>query len=240
MGANATTFVPSYTSGEVLTAANLSVTNSGIPVFADSTARTAAFGGTGEKVLAEGQYAYLESDNSTSFWDGSAWVSVGVSPGLVFVGSASPSAVASVSINNCFSATYDNYLVVMRLSRTSAGAVNARYRVSGADASGANYNAQYNFGSGGTAGANNNTGQTSATVIGDAGGADVSFITMSISSPAIATPTILINSGGYASSTVSWTNTAYHSLSTAYDGITFFPAAGTITGSIRVYGYANS
>ena len=76
MGANATTFVPSYTSGEVLTAANLSVTNSGIPVFADSTARTAAFGGTGEKVLAEGQYAYLESDNSTSFWDGSAWVAV--------------------------------------------------------------------------------------------------------------------------------------------------------------------
>jgi hypothetical protein len=226
--------------GEVLTAADLNITNSGIPVFASTVERDAAFGGTGEKTLAEGQFAYLETGNVTQYYDGAAWQSVGVSPGLVFVGSASPSAVASVSINNCFSATYDNYLVVMRLERTSAGAVNARYRVSGADASGANYNAQYNFGSGGTAGANNNTGQTSATVIGDAGGADVSFITMSISSPAIATPTILINSGGYASSTVSWTNTAYHSLSTAYDGITFFPAAGTITGNIRVYGYANS
>ena len=77
MGANATTFVPSYTSGEVLTAANLTVTNSGIPVFADSTARTAGFGGTGEKVLAEGQYAYLESDNSTSFYDGAAWQTIG-------------------------------------------------------------------------------------------------------------------------------------------------------------------
>ena len=80
MGANATTFVPAYVSGEVLTAANLTVTNSGIPVFADSTARTAAFGGTGEKVLAEGQYAYLESDNSTSFWDGSAWQPVAATP----------------------------------------------------------------------------------------------------------------------------------------------------------------
>ena len=77
MGANATTFVPAYVSGEVLTAADLSVTNSGIPVFADSTARDAAFGGTGEKVLAEGQFAYLESTNVTQYYDGAAWVALG-------------------------------------------------------------------------------------------------------------------------------------------------------------------
>jgi hypothetical protein len=76
MGANAVTTVPVYTAGEVLTAADLNITNSGIPVFADSTARTAAFGGTGEKVLAEGQYAYLESDNKTYFYDGSSWQAV--------------------------------------------------------------------------------------------------------------------------------------------------------------------
>jgi hypothetical protein len=57
MGANAVTTVPVYTAGEVLTAADLNITNSGIPVFADSTARDAAFGGTGEKTLAEGQFA---------------------------------------------------------------------------------------------------------------------------------------------------------------------------------------
>jgi hypothetical protein len=77
MGANATTFVPSYTSGEVLTAANLSVTNSGVPVFASSVERDAAFGGTGEKTLAEGQYAYLEDTNATQFYDGASWASVG-------------------------------------------------------------------------------------------------------------------------------------------------------------------
>jgi hypothetical protein len=42
MGLNSTTFVPAYTSGEVLTAADLTVTNSGVPVFADTTARDAA------------------------------------------------------------------------------------------------------------------------------------------------------------------------------------------------------
>jgi hypothetical protein len=38
MGANAVTTVPVYVAGEVLTAADLNITNSGIPVFADSTA----------------------------------------------------------------------------------------------------------------------------------------------------------------------------------------------------------
>ena len=77
MGANATTFVPAYVAGEVLTAANLSVTNSGIPVFAGTTERDAAFGGTGEKVLAEGQFAYLESTNALQYYDSAAWVAVG-------------------------------------------------------------------------------------------------------------------------------------------------------------------
>jgi hypothetical protein len=77
MGANAVTTVPVYVAGEVLTAADLNITNSGIPVFADSTARDNSFGGTGEKVLAEGQYAYLESTNVTQYYDGATWVAVG-------------------------------------------------------------------------------------------------------------------------------------------------------------------
>ena len=31
-----------------------------------------------------------------------------------------------------------------------------------------------------------------------------------------------------------------HSLATAYDGMTIYPPSGTITGSVRVYGYRNS
>jgi hypothetical protein len=76
MGANATTFVPSYTSGEVLTAANLSVTNSGIPVFATTVTRDAAFGGTGEKTLAEGQFAYIEATDNTQYYNGTSWINI--------------------------------------------------------------------------------------------------------------------------------------------------------------------
>lgn len=77
MGANATTSVPGYVSGEVLTAVRLNVTNSGAPVFADSSARDAAFGGTGEKTLAEGQLCYLEDSNVVQYYDGSSWATVG-------------------------------------------------------------------------------------------------------------------------------------------------------------------
>jgi hypothetical protein len=73
MGVNATTFVPEYVAGEILTAADLTVTNSGIPVFATTVTRDAAFGGTGEKVLAEGQFAFTEDTNTTWFYTGAVW-----------------------------------------------------------------------------------------------------------------------------------------------------------------------
>lgn len=79
MGANAQTSVPAFTAGQVLTAAQVTQINTGIPVFADSTARDAAFGGTGEKTLAEGQFAYLEDTDTVQVYDGSAWQTVGAS-----------------------------------------------------------------------------------------------------------------------------------------------------------------
>ena len=80
MGANAVTTVPVYTAGEVLTAADMNITNSGIPVFATTVTRDAAFGGAGEKTLAEGQFAYIEATNTTQYYDGAAWQSVGICP----------------------------------------------------------------------------------------------------------------------------------------------------------------
>jgi len=83
MGANAQTSVPAFTSGQVLTAAQVTQINTGIPVFASSTERDAAFGGTGEKTLAEGQMAYLEDTNETQYYDGSSWAAVGQAGGKI-------------------------------------------------------------------------------------------------------------------------------------------------------------
>lgn len=75
MGLNAQTSVPKFTAGEVLTADNQNISaGTGIPVFADGTARDAAFGGAGEKTLAEGQFCYLEASNLLQVYNGVHWV----------------------------------------------------------------------------------------------------------------------------------------------------------------------
>lgn len=78
MGANAQTSVPTFTAGQVLTAAQMNESaRTGVPVFADTSARDAGFGGTGEKTLAEGQLCYLENANVVQYYDGASWATVG-------------------------------------------------------------------------------------------------------------------------------------------------------------------
>ena len=78
MGANAQTTVPTFVTGQVLTAEQQRQSaGTGVPVFADTTARDAGFGGTGEKVLAEGQLAYIENLDVVQYYSGTAWLTVG-------------------------------------------------------------------------------------------------------------------------------------------------------------------
>jgi hypothetical protein len=77
MGANAQTSVPLFTAGDVLTAANQNISaGTGVPVFATTTTRDAAFGGTGEKTLAEGQTCYLESTKAIQVYNGTTWLNI--------------------------------------------------------------------------------------------------------------------------------------------------------------------
>jgi hypothetical protein len=77
MGANAQTTVPTFTAGQVLTAAQVNQINTGVPVFAGTTERNAAFGGTGEKTLALGQLAFLESTGKVQVYNGTSWTNLG-------------------------------------------------------------------------------------------------------------------------------------------------------------------
>ena len=99
MGANAVTSVPTYVDGEVLEASRLNVTNSGIPVFATTTTRDAAFGGTGEKTLAEGQMAYIEASKTTQYFDGASWKTLGPS-GVIQVKAALKTDTFSTNAQN--------------------------------------------------------------------------------------------------------------------------------------------
>ena len=124
MGANATTFVPTYVANEILTAANLNVTNSGIPVFSTTTTRDNAFNGTGEKVLAQGQMAFIEATNTTQYYDGAAWQSLGGSgSGLTLIKTQTiGTAVSSVVVSDAFSTTYNAYKIIVTGGAASTAA----------------------------------------------------------------------------------------------------------------------
>jgi hypothetical protein len=241
MGANATTSVPSYVAGEVLTAADLNVTNSGIPVFADSTARTNGFGGTGEKTLAEGQYAYLESDNKTYVYDGAAWKEVGAGSGLVLVKSQTiGSAVSSVQVTGAFSATYDNYKIMISGGESSA---NSWLGIQlGATTSG------YYWGRAAAAYATGN-------FAGDAGNnsASFGFISYAGTTGGLGMNVDLLNPYLAKNTGIGWTllmfagaqgggyGSGYLANTTSYTDFYITVSTGTITGGeIRVYGYAMS
>ena len=68
-----------FTSGSVLTAAqvNTYLMDQAVMRFADEAARTAAFGGSGEPVLASGMMSYLIDTASVEVYNGSDWVAIG-------------------------------------------------------------------------------------------------------------------------------------------------------------------
>ena len=240
MGANAVTTVPVYTAGEILTAADLNITNSGIPVFADSSARDAAFGGAGEKVLAEGQFAYLEDTNTTQYYDGAAWEPVGVAPGLVKVaGTTTFSAVSSFTLPAAtFTSAYKNYLLLVQCESSASGN-NIIFQVrSGGTTATASYYGSVNrllfTGSASdllTNNASSLTLATSATPVmnfqlnlgGGFGQTGYSNITG-----------FSVSNSGNGSATIGGS----HAVAQNNDSAVFSVSAGTITGNYEVYGYS--
>jgi hypothetical protein len=240
MGANAVTTVPVYTAGEVLTAADLNITNSGIPVFATTVTRDAAFGGAGEKTLAEGQMAYIEATKTTQYYNGTAWVSSDGMP--LLIAETAFTGASSVSVNSCFTSTYTNYKLVLNVT-TASNSIGLRMRASGTDSSASYYSVNYDMYSSNAAISQTVVQQntTSFLVAGDR-----SQTMAEIFNPQLAQVTAFAVAGIQLEPTTpraQSTNSNYkglHNVATAYDGFTIFPLTGTMTGTYTLYGYAKA
>lgn len=157
-------------------------------------------------------------------------------PGLVHIHTESFSAKSSVSVDDVFSAEYENYrILVVGVGSTSQG-INLRMRVSGSDASGSDYSYQGLSANNATVGAGSSTGTSwSGFVV---------FTTANMVAD------LLIFRPNLASNSQILSQTArqdylqiaggYHNQATAYDGFSLIAASGTISGSIRIYGYRNN
>jgi len=247
MGANAQTAVPVFTAGQVLTAQQQKEINTGIPVFATTTTRDAAFGGTGEKTLAEGQFAYIEATDTTQYYDGAAWKSVGTTPGLAYVTGASFTAAATVSLPAAtFSATYENYLMFFDITNSSTDiAITMRFRIGGTDNSTSNYNNGFtgidNTGATQTKTAN---GATAFALTDISTGVDRQIMNLNIANPFDTSKTEINGSvGRQATSTGGFavmSGGGIFNATTSFDSLSIICSTGNIDGNYRIYGYANS
>jgi len=160
-------------------------------------------------------------------------------PGLVKINTTTFSAVASQSINDVFSTTYDNYLILTSHTNSSAAQdLNLRLRVGGADNSTASsYVRQLMEASGSSVSAGRTT--TDRHVFGVTNDILSNAQSLTVFNPFIAQPTVFysqdLNSRSNAFIAV-WGGT--HNQSTSYTGFTIFPSAGNITGKITVFGYS--
>ena len=240
MGANAQTSVPVFTAGQVLTAQQQTEINTGIPVFATTTTRDAAFGGTGEKVLAEGQFAYIEDTNVTQYYDGANWIAIGAGF-TTLKAETSFTTATSVTADNVFTSDYTFYRIMMRYLTSTTQNAAFRLRVGGVSAA-TNYNFQEVSGVSTTVAASRSISQTSISLIRTTG--LESMVIIDLVGPALAQPTIISMFDAHTNSIYTapelYLRSANHSTATAYDGFEFFVATGTTSGFYSVYGYGKN
>lgn len=190
----------------------------------------------------EGQMIYETDTNRVLIWDNAAWVMIAdtdTPPGLQFITSMSVTAQSELVIDNCYSSAFTNYLLMVRLQTTVSDSF-YQNRVGGSNAQ-TNYNRQLLEAQSTAVTTSTNNTQTSFVFTSNSNGAFWQTAEVNVFSPAVAEPTgIQVNhcrtNGGYTvpSAFLIYGN---HSTATAYDGFRVFVPSGTLTGTIRVYGY---
>ena len=169
-------------------------------------------------------------------------VYVASSPGLNFISSTTiGTTVASVSVNDCFSATYKNYKIVFTtpVLSTAGETLRIRMRVSGADASGSVYKYLMKQVYAGGFDELSSTGATEF-IVHRYTRADGIYESMEMYNPFATNYTGLYNTSFTPNYNVTEGAFTYAStnVTTSYTGFTVYPSAGTMTGgTIKVYGY---
>jgi hypothetical protein len=233
-----------FTAGEILTASNVQnyLQDQVVMTFAGSAARSSAIGTAN---FEEGMTSYLTDTDKMEVYNGTNWV--GVAPastqGLTLLQSVTFSAVSSQSINAVFSSTYENYRIEFNVL-SSVGETDAKFRmrVSGSDDSTNNY--EYCVQSLGSSSSSYNIaslGNQTSGILGRFGSESQAIMSVDVGRPNIAARThfITVNSANGTTTYFSERGAAVHRVTTAYTGLTIFPASGTMTGTIRIYGYQN-
>ena len=157
--------------------------------------------------------------------------------GLVYVTSSSLSG-SSTTISNCFSSTYDNYLIVINNLVTVLGALNLIQFATGSTDISANYGRARLYAQA-TVGSSSSLSNTSAGWGYTTAGA-ASFYKIEVAQPNLARQTFTMSQGNYQDSLYPYLEQQNGLLNTTtqYTGFVLTPSGTTFTsGTATVYGY---
>ena len=164
---------------------------------------------------------------------------------LAFIDRQAFSGVSSLSLSGKFSSTYDNYKIFMRIDSLSASTVvYARLRSGSTDNTSSAYRGGRTYQLGNTStplGDTTGTG-TYFAMIGE-WNAQTGYVSMDLYAPYLSAYTAYNAFANFYYSSFGQHNQiegGQMSVSTSYDGITFYPGSGTMTGEVYLYGYSRS
>lgn len=170
----------------------------------------------------------------TSVAVGSGSGSVDSNGTITFSGSS------SVSLNSCFNSSYQNYRVIINFTPTTSGTLGFRFRANGSDnTNSVNYYwaGGYLYQQGSITSNSSNPTNIGRVARYDGGTGFTNFDVMDPFTNGSAKSTAGFSTGGGAN----WESlfTYYADGGYSFDGFSIIASAGTLTGKIRVYGYAN-
>jgi hypothetical protein len=226
-----------WTAGEVVTASNVQsyLQDQTVGVYAGTAARSSAI-----LSPSEGQVSYRTDDDIVEVYDGSAWTPVApTDSGLIHINTTTYSAVASQSLDDVFSSTYDDYKIIIEGVSSADDGLFLRFRAGGVTDTTDTVNTQKL-----SANTSSVTTARTSTTRGEVGswrnaGRNSAFL--ELSNPFLILSTRVISQVSNATSGSVLNHLAIGTTATtSYDGILIFPNSGTITGRISIYGYAKA
>ena len=159
--------------------------------------------------------------------------------GMVLLNTTSFSGVASQAINNVFTTTYDNYLIVIgELIGSTTATCQFKLRVGGVDNSTSYYwglSMTNSLAAAVLSGGSN----TDHFRIGNLVNAVRGFATFSVNAPFLTKETLFAGSlfNEFGGSLAGGGSGGLHATATSFDGFNIIASTGTVTGKVSVYGY---
>jgi hypothetical protein len=249
--------VKKFEAFEILTAAdvNANLMNQSVMTFSDAAARDAAF--TAADVTAtSGMTCYLSSTASIYTYNGTTWIpessltpiipsvtfTSGTAPTVSTSGKVTANANSVINLTNCFSSTFDNYKIFIKLNGSASQLISFNLHTGSAIVNAANYGRTMVYATASTPLASAVATQTSWQPTVASGNFTRRAFEVTLFEPFVATAT----TGVFSEMESDGTSLAFasgglqHTLATSYPGFSVTASAGTFTGSIQVFGVNNA